>query len=243
MTADPYRHHPGLRGKIKPASESFFRRFKPADIVAMAADVDAPPFPVYDDETREALRHDTLKDHDGDLWVFAYGSLIWDPALEFAEVRRAFAPNHSRRFILEDIYGGRGTPKAPGLMAALDHGSGCHGLCFRVPAAAVDVESEILFRREMIGPGYHARFIPVELDDQTVSALTFLADHSIDMINGDLSRAKQVQYLATGTGFLGSSYDYLKGVVDHLADMAIPDPDLENLLAEAEAEIARLSPT
>jgi cation transport protein ChaC len=73
-----------------------------------------PPFPIYDDDTREGLRRAALAGHEGDLWVFGYGSLIWDPALEFAEVRRAFAPNHRRRFILEDIYGGRGTPTAPG---------------------------------------------------------------------------------------------------------------------------------
>jgi hypothetical protein len=70
-------------------------------------------------------------------------------------------------------------------------------------------------------------------------ALTFLADHSIDMINVDLTRDTQIRYLATGTGFLGSSYDYLRGVVDHLHEMDIPDPDLDALLAETEAEMAR----
>jgi cation transport protein ChaC len=72
-------------------------------------------------------------------------------------------------------------------------------------------------------------------------ALTFLADHDIDMIKADLTRETQVRYLATGTGFLGSSYDYLKGVVDHLHEMDIPDPDLDALLAETEAEMARRS--
>jgi hypothetical protein len=54
---------------------------------------DIPPFPMYDDATREAhSARKTLEGHEGDLWIFGYGSLIWDPALEFAEVRRAFAP-------------------------------------------------------------------------------------------------------------------------------------------------------
>jgi cation transport protein ChaC len=243
MTADPFHHHPSLRDKIKPAGESFFRDFTPSGLQELMAAEGVPPFPIYDDATREALRRTTLEGHDGDLWVFAYGSLIWDPALEFAEVRRAFAPNHRRRFILEDIYGGRGTPDRPGLMAALDEcdGGGCYGLCFRIAAGKVDIETEILFRREMLGPGYLARFIPVELDDCDIRALTFLADHSIDMINADLTRDTQIRYLATGTGFLGSSYDYLQGVVDHLHEMAIPDPDLDALLAATEAEMARLA--
>lgn len=241
MTDDPFRHHPGLRDKIKPAAQSFFRDFTTDQLLTLFAEHDVPPFPMYDDATREGLRRAALAGHEGDLWVFAYGSLIWDPALDFAEVRRAFAASHRRRFILEDVYGGRGTPTAPGLMAALDAGDGCHGLCFRVAADRVEEETEILFRRELLGPGYIATFIPVDLDDRRVTALTFLADHSVDMINADLPRASQVRYLATGTGFLGSSYDYLRGVVDHLHDMEIPDPELDALLAETEAEMARLS--
>jgi cation transport protein ChaC len=243
MTDDPFRHHPGLRDKIKPAAESFFRDFTADRLLDLFAEHDVPPFPIYDDDTREGIRRAALAGHEGDLWVFGYGSLIWDPALDFAEVRRAFAPNHRRRFILEDIYGGRGTPTAPGLMAALDEGGGCHGLCFRIAAEKVEAETGILFRRELLGPGYIASFIPVELDDMRATALTFLADHSIDMINADLTRDTQIRYLATGTGFLGSSYDYLRGVVDHLHEMDIPDPELDALLAETEAEMARRAAT
>jgi cation transport protein ChaC len=243
MTDDPFRHHPGLRDKIKPAAQSFFRDFTSDRLLALFAEHDVPPFPIYDDTTREGLRRAALEGHEGDLWVFGYGSLIWDPALDFAEVRRAHAPNHRRRFILEDIYGGRGTPTAPGLMAALDDGDGCQGLCFRIVAEKVEAETEILFRREVLGPGYIATFIPVELENESITALTFLADHSIDMINADLPRATQIRYLATGTGFLGSSYDYLRGVVDHLHEMDIPDPELDALLAETEAEMARRAAT
>jgi len=241
MSTDPFQHHPGLRDMIKPAAQSFFRDFTPGTIGAMVTDEDVPPFPIYDDATREALRRKTLENHAGDLWVFAYGSLIWDPALEFAEVRRAHAPRHRRRFILEDIYGGRGTPNAPGLMAALDDGDGCNGLCFRIPARHVEAETEILFRREALGPGYIPAFIPVEMAHTNSHALTFLADHDIDMIKAEITRETQVRYLATGAGFLGTSYDYLRGVVDHLHEMNIPDPQLDALLAETEAEIARRS--
>ena len=111
----------------------------------------SPPFPVHDEATREGLRRAALREHEGDLWVFAYGSLIWDPALIFTEVRRAYAPHHARRFILEDTYGGRGTVEAPGLMAALDAGAGCHGLCYRIAAEAVEHETEILFSPRVDG--------------------------------------------------------------------------------------------
>ena len=65
----------------------------------------------------------------------------------------AYAPHHARRFILEDTYGGRGTVEAPGLMAALDTGAGCHGLCYRIAAEAVEHETEILFSPRVDGSG------------------------------------------------------------------------------------------
>ena len=241
MTPDPFRHHPALRDKIKPAAASFFRDFSVEALVAMLKENGSPPFPVHDEATREGLRRATLREHEGDLWVFAYGSLIWDPALIFTEVRRAYAPHHARRFILEDTYGGRGTVEAPGLMAALDAGAGCHGLCYRIAAEAVEHETEILFRRELMGPGYDAAFIPVVMEGTRARALSFLADLDSGLINPDLPRETQIRYAATGTGFLGSSYDYVRGIVDHLHDMAIPDPELDALLADVEAEIARLS--
>ena len=68
--------------------------------------------------------------NDQDLWIFAYGSLIWDPAFYFEEVRVAKAPGYQRSFCLRSEIG-RGSPEKPGLMVALDHGSECQGLAFR----------------------------------------------------------------------------------------------------------------
>lgn len=245
MSGDPFRHHPGLKGKIKPFETSFFRTITTEGVKRTMRERGIPlTFPFHSEETREALRAEALDGHTGDLMVFAYGSLLWDPALDFIEVRRARVPGHARRFILVDTYGGRGTDDAPGLMAALDAdpgGPGCDGLVFRIAADKVEAETEILFRRELIGPGYHARFVSVDLGGEAARALTFLADHDDPLMQPDITRSRQIRYLATGRGFLGSSYEYLRGVVDHLHDMAIPDPDLDALLAETEAEMARLS--
>jgi cation transport protein ChaC len=234
--SDPFRHHPGLRGKIKPAAESFFRTFTTEKVRAIMAEQGIEDrFPYHSDAVREALRAEALASHSGDLLVFAYGSLLWDPALEFTEVRRAHAPRHARRFILVDVYGGRGTQEAPGLMAALDEGAGCDGLVFRIPADTVARETEILFRREMIGPGYHARMVPVVIDGVENRALTFLADHDDPLMRADITRAEQVRYAATGEGFLGTSYDYLASTVSHLAELGIEDADASSLLAEVRA--------
>jgi len=233
---DPFRHHPGLRGKIKPAADSWFRTITSDKVRATLAGRGVPmTFPFHPDPVREALRAKALADHTGDLLIFAYGSLIWDPALEFTEVRRSHAPQHARRFILVDTHGARGSAEAPGLMAALDEGPGCDGLVFRIAAEKVEMETEILFRREMIGPGYLARFIPVRIDGTETRALAFLADHDDPLMRADIPRADQIRFAATGTGFLGTSLDYLQSTVEHLAEVGITDPDASDLLAAARA--------
>ena len=235
---DPFRHHPNLRDKIKPPADSFFRSITTEAVRAMLAERGIEDrFPFYSDAERERLRRAALQGHDGDLLVFAYGSLLWDPALLFSEVRRAHAPHHARRFILVDTYGGRGTEAAPGLMAALDAGAGCDGLVFRIPRETVDRETEILFRREMIGPGYHARFVPVCIDapQPDAWALTFVADHDDPLMRPDITRAEQVRFAASGEGFLGTSHAYLRSTVAHLAELGIEDADASALLAEVEA--------
>lgn len=232
--ADPFVHHPNLRKLIKPSEESFFRTITTDQVKGMLTQNGLPlTLEFYDDDTRETLRRKALAHHTGDLLVFAYGSLIWDPAILFAEVRRAFAPFHQRRFILVDTHGGRGTVDKPGLMAALDTGKGCEGFAFRIEADKVEVETEILFRREMIAPGYHARFISIQIDGVDKQALTFVADHNSEMMHPEIERNKQIVYAATGIGILGSSLEYLQNTLKNLSEIGITDSDASRLLSNA----------
>jgi cation transport protein ChaC len=233
--ADPFAAHPELRPLIRDPSKSVFRNLY---AVTMGKDAPnpAPPVPkTLSAEAREASRRVTVAGHTGDLWVFAYGSLMWDPGIDFAEVRRAWLPGYARRFILCDIYGARGTHEAPGLMAALDRGDGCHGLAFRVPAECVEDETRNLWAREMVLPSYVPRILPADLDGERVMALAFLADHDTEMIRSNLTRDQQVRYLATGTGFLGSSRDYLETIARQFAALGIDDPDVSALMADVRA--------
>lgn len=237
-TPDPFVHHPELRGRIADPETSFYRSFSVEALVAQHPHLEAFRPWVHTDERREAIRSETLRGREGDLWIFAYGSLMWDPALRFTEVRRAHVAGHARRFILLDDKGGRGCPEAPGLMAALDAGDGCEGLAFRIRAQDVDVETEILFRREVIGPSYIPGFVPVRIADGEASALSFLADHDHPDIRGDITRDEQIRYIATGSGVLGTSRDYLVNIVDHFAHLGIADDHCTDLLCAVDAYLA-----
>lgn len=230
---DPFAHHPCLRDRIKPADQSVFRRFRPADLDAMMAELGQPADWRYTDDEREARRRALLGPRlGGDLWVFAYGSLMWDPAFLFAEVRVGHTPAHERRFCLLDTFGARGQPDAPGLQAALVPGAGCTGLVFRISAGMADAESEVVWRREGIADTYIPVFLPVATDQGTVEALAFVANPAGKGIALDLTRAQQVQYLATGQGRFGTSRAYLENVAAQFAALGITDAEVSALLED-----------
>jgi len=238
---DPFAHHPELRDRIADTETSFFRTFSVEAIIAADPQQEAFRDWVHTDAQREAIRAEALAGHSGDLWVFGYGSLMWDPALRFAEVRRAHVAGHARRLILVDTRGGRGTKEAPGLFATLDAVEGCdgcEGLAFRIAAADVEAETEILFRREMIAPGYLARFIPARISDADIRVLAFVADHDVPDVRPELTYEEQIRYVAHGAGDLGTSRDYLANIVGHFTHLGITDDHCADLLREVDAYLA-----
>ena len=123
-------------------------------------------------------------------------------------------------------------------MAALDHGDGCEGLIFRIAKDKIETETEILWRREQIGPAYHAEFVPAISNDQQINVLAFTADHSADQICGDITRDEQIEYLNGGQGILGTSLEYLTNIVAQFETLGIVDAECSSLLKEAQARAA-----
>jgi cation transport protein ChaC len=236
----PFAHHPELEDKITDPLTSFFRTFRVESMLENHPELEWLGELLHSDEVREKNRLEALGDYpDKDLWVFAYGSLMWDPAFRFSEVRRARVPDYERRFILKDIYGGRGDRETPGLMAALDHGTGCDGLIFRIPREIMDIETEILWRRELVAPTYIPSFVTALVNNQPIKVLTFTADHDAHQICADISREEQIKHITTGHGILGASMDYLANIVTQFDVLGIVDDECSSLLAEAQEHLRR----
>jgi len=165
---DPFVSHPERRDKVCDPLTSFARNFVPSDWR-------------YTDSQREEMRRETFARHPADHpWAFAYGSLMWDPGIRFAEVRGAHLIGYVRRFLLKDVYGARGTLQTPGLLAALARGEGCDGLVFRILKEHAYEETEVLWRRKMPLPGYVATFCDVETAAGSGPALGFVADYALE---------------------------------------------------------------
>ena len=238
IPADAFVHHPELRDRIADPDSSTFRNFNLRKRFAEEPEMHWALDYLHTDAEREANRRELLAGHEGDLWVFAYGSLMWDPAFHFLEVRRAHLTGYSRRFILKDIFGARGTRERPGLMAALDAGDACSGLAFRIAADIVERETEILWSREKIGPAYQPRLVTVETDHGAIRALAFIANHEAASVCPELTVDEQSHYIATGVGFRGSSREYLVNIIEHFALLGIEDQECRALLNAVDARIA-----
>jgi cation transport protein ChaC len=163
-----------------------------------------------------------------EIWVFGYGSLIWNPAFEFVEQRVAQVHGFHRRFCLW-THLGRGTIATPGLMLALVPGGSCRGVAYRIAADAVQTELEILWRREMIGGSYLARWITLRTPDGPVRAIAFTINRANERYAGRLTEETMATAIAAATGQLGPCSEYLFNTVSHLAALGIHDRPLERL--------------
>ncbi|MCH9670030.1 MAG: gamma-glutamylcyclotransferase [Gammaproteobacteria bacterium] len=181
-------------------------------------------------EEREADRRALLEQMmpGEDLWVFGYGSLIWNPAFHFVERRRARLYGFHRSFCLW-LTLGRGSPQRPGLMLALNHGGSCVGIAYRIAAAEVESETDILWMREMISPAYSSRWVQLQVDGTPRAAVTFVINRESERYTGPLAHERAVRHLATAHGSIGSSREYLNLTVAALREEKIYDRRLETL--------------
>ena len=128
------------------------------------------------DEELAASREKALGqwDRKTDLWLFGYGSLIWNPGLPAVETVRSKVHGYHRGLYLWSRVN-RGTPEQPGLVLALDRGGSCSGMAFRLAAEGADEHLEVLWRREMAMNSYRVAWLPCTLiDGRRVEALAFV---------------------------------------------------------------------
>jgi cation transport protein ChaC len=177
-------------------------------------------------------------EHGDGLWVFAYGSLIWNPAIHVASHRLAWAMGWHRSFCLRATLG-RGTPERPGLMLGLLPGGTCPGVVLRIAEPDVEVELDLLWRRELVTDGYIPRWIDVE--DEAGAPLGMAIAFTINQDNAwyesDLDEDRVIDRLATARGRLGTAAEYLFRTRDALAAMGVHDPYLDRLVPGVRARL------
>ena len=163
------------------------------------------------------------------LWVFGYGSLMWQPEFAIAEQRVGTVQGWQRRFcLLQRRF--RGSTARPGLVLALEAGGFCTGLVFRLDGHDPHALLMPVWRREMKGQGYEPRWVIVETDAGPVTALTFVVNRASDR-HVDRDEPALADLIATGCGHLGPSATYLLRTVEACETLGIDDPHLWSLQA------------
>jgi glutathione-specific gamma-glutamylcyclotransferase len=163
-------------------------------------------------------------------WVFAYGSLLWNPLFPVTEMRTARTCGLHRRFCLWSL-ASRGTRERPGLVLGLDRGGSCRGVAMRLPPMLAIDELHLLWRREMVVGSYHPRWVRVEAGGRELVALTFVVRRDHPQYAGRLTVAEEIATLGRARGAFGSSLDYLERTRVALVAHGIVDPYLERLAA------------
>lgn len=172
------------------------------------------------------------------LWVFGYGSLIWDPGFPVAERRVAHLAGWHRSFCMRSIHH-RGTVEHPGLVLALDRAKGalCTGIAFRVEAGAEAATLLALRERELVSSAYLEMTLRVMTGVGPLDALTYVIDPDHAQYCGGLPFEEQARIIARATGGRGPNRDYLWSTTTHLAELGIADPDLDRLADRVRALI------
>ena len=162
------------------------------------------------DERDASLRAALADRPAGDVWLFAYGSLIWNPTVHTVERRIARIDGWHRAFCLASK-AGRGTIDKPGLVLGLDEGGSCEGVALRLAEKDVWNELSLLWRREMVTGAYVPRWLDLFGQDGACfgQALAFTMDKAHVNYAGDLVIDAVVKCLATAVGSLGTSAEYL----------------------------------
>ncbi len=184
------------------------------------------------DEERERLLRETLASRppNAALWIFAYGSLIWRPALPVVETVGAVVDGYHRGLCLWSCLS-RGTPEAPGLVLALDEGGRCKGVAHRIDPAHAQAALATLWRRELVMDSYRPRWLGCTLaDGREVTALAFVIRRGAFNHAGEIPETLVRHALRHAVGTQGSALDYLVQTVTALRAHGIDDEHLEGLL-------------
>lgn len=193
------------------------------------------PFPFAGHSCLQATeKKDQIEMTEEPLWVFGYGSLLWNPGFEVAERQLARLSGYQRSFCMWSIHH-RGTEEDPGLVLALDavEGALCDGVGFRVPDAKRDVTLAYLRERELISSAYLEVTCDLDLSDgRRVAALAYVVDTTHSQYCGGLPLSRQAEVISSAIGGRGPNTEYLWNTVNHLEELGIVDPELRWLADE-----------
>lgn len=163
--------------------------------------------------------------HEG-VWIFGYGSLMWNPAFDATESCLATLKGWQRAFCLR-LTAGRGTTAQPGRMLGLTPGGETTGLAYRLPEDSLREELELLWKREMLTGCYRPLWCELECaEGGYLTALVFVINPDHPLLEQDTCIQSVAPLIARARGPLGTNAQYLFSLERELQHYGMPDDHL-----------------
>ena len=162
------------------------------------------------------------------VWIFAYGSLMWNPEMRFDERLPARIHGYHRAFCLySPEY--RGTREKPGLVLGLDRGGSCRGIAYRLAQASLATEIDRIWTREMTGFVYHMTPLGISTARGNIGGYAFTVRRDSRDYAGRLPLDVAARIIAASCGDRGRNSDYLASTARHLEELGIADSALHRI--------------
>ncbi|HHG5368157.1 TPA: gamma-glutamylcyclotransferase [Pseudomonas aeruginosa] len=172
------------------------------------------------------------------VWLFAYGSLIWNPVFEFEACQLAALDGWQRSFCIRLVLA-RGSVEQPGRMLALEPGHRTAGVALRLRETDLEQELRMVWMREMVGGVYRPQWSPITLEDgSTAQAIIFIANRNSPLYEADASPDVIAPLIANAQGSLGSNRDYVLQLDQALRQRGIEDEYISTLVRSLGAELS-----
>ena len=175
--------------------------------------------------------NELLKGHhlnDG-VWVFGYGSLMWNPDFEIEERISGEVIGYHRKLCLKSIVY-RGTPEYYGLVFGLDEGFSCQGLCFKIAREKLESELMKVWKREMFAETYIPTWVKVRTNQSKISAITFVINSNHKHYMPNIEIKDLAERVIRAEGRCGSCHEYVRNTYKQLDKFGLKDKKLEQLL-------------
>ncbi len=173
------------------------------------------------------------------FWIFAYGSLMWNPKFTFDARRAATIRGYHRSFRLWSRIN-RGTPENPGLVLTLERGGSCRGLVYRIAPDLVQEQMNLIWKREMNYDSYRPRWLNCAVGGEKLKALCFTVNRRCSGYTGDIPEEVMVEAIASAAGHFGPAHDYLFKTAETLHEHGIRDSRVEHLAGLVKARLATI---
>lgn len=188
-------------------------------------------------EERQASRRETMAKMppDNGIWIFAYGSLMWNPAFHFIDRRIVRMYGYHRSFCLRTPVG-RGSEDCPGLVLGLDRGGSVQGVALRISEEQAEEELDVIWSREMLTGSYRPTWVKmIEADGSAFQAIAFVMRRDCDRYTGRITMEETANSIAHAAGRLGPCSEYLENTVAAMDAIGIVDGPMHRLRTRVRA--------